>query len=56
MLKNSITGKKTIIYCRISSKSQTEGTSLDEQEKLCMDYAKQYHLKALLAEREGEDE
>jgi site-specific DNA recombinase len=34
-------GTKTgIIYCRVSSKEQVEGTSLDMQERLCRDYAK----------------
>lgn len=47
MLRKDITGKKALIYCRVSSKSQTEGTSLDEQEKLCLEFAKQYQLKVM---------
>lgn len=31
--------KKGIIYCRVSSAEQVEGTSLKMQEKLCMEYA-----------------
>lgn len=29
-----------IIYCRVSSKEQVQGTSLDMQEKACLEYAK----------------
>ena len=33
-------GKKTgIIYCRVSSKDQVEGTSLESQERMCREYA-----------------
>lgn len=31
--------KNAIIYCRVSSKDQLEGTSLDMQEKCCLEYA-----------------
>lgn len=34
-----------IIYCRVSAPDQAEGTSLDEQEKLCLDCAKKYNMK-----------
>ena len=30
---------KGIIYCRVSSHDQTKGTSLDNQQKACLDYA-----------------
>jgi DNA invertase Pin-like site-specific DNA recombinase len=34
------TGKKAVLYCRVSSKEQEEsGYSLDAQEKLLKDYA-----------------
>ena len=29
----------TIIYCRVSSKEQVDGTSLESQESACLDYA-----------------
>jgi DNA invertase Pin-like site-specific DNA recombinase len=32
-------GKTCIIYCRVSSADQLEGTSLDTQEQLCREYA-----------------
>ncbi|MFH1521508.1 MAG: recombinase family protein [archaeon] len=31
--------QKGIVYCRVSSQEQTKGTSLDGQEKACLDYA-----------------
>ncbi len=31
--------KTAIIYCRVSSKDQLEGTSLENQERICRDYA-----------------
>ena len=34
-----------IIYCRVSSKEQSENTSLDDQERLCTDFAKKYNMK-----------
>lgn len=33
-----------IIYCRVSSTDQAEGTSLDEQETLCLNFAKKYNM------------
>ena len=45
MLKKEIKGQKAFIYCRVSSKEQSEGTSLDEQETICMNWAKKYDLK-----------
>ncbi len=36
----NLVGKTCIIYCRVSSKEQIKGTSLDEQEIICMDFAK----------------
>jgi site-specific DNA recombinase len=33
------TGKTCIIYCRVSSVDQIEGTSLESQERLCRDFA-----------------
>jgi site-specific DNA recombinase len=41
-------GAKTgIIYCRVSSKEQVEGTSLEMQERLCRDYAKKNGIEVL---------
>jgi DNA invertase Pin-like site-specific DNA recombinase len=36
-----------IIYCRVSSKEQIEGTSLDSQESACREYAKQHGVTVL---------
>ena len=36
-----------VIYCRVSSKEQVEGTSLDSQEKACKDYAAKNKLDVL---------
>lgn len=36
-----------IIYCRVSSKEQVEGTSLDMQEKLCLEYAERNRIQIL---------
>jgi len=33
-----------VIYCRVSSKEQVEGTSLESQEIACRDYAQRNHL------------
>ncbi len=39
--------KACIIYCRVSSKEQVEGTSLENQERLCREYAEQNGLVVL---------
>src|SRR5437762_2554234 len=36
-----------VIYCRVSSKEQIEGTSLESQELACQEYARQNHIKIL---------
>lgn len=36
-----------VIYCRVSSKEQTEGTSLESQELACRDYARSKDIKVL---------
>src|SRR5713101_8127130 len=36
-----------IIYCRVSSKEQIEGTNLDSQEMACMEYARFKNIKIL---------
>lgn len=36
-----------VIYCRVSSKEQVEGTSLESQEKACKDYAAKNKLDVL---------
>src|SRR5712691_1555445 len=33
-----------IIYCRVSSRDQVEGTSLESQEVACRDYARRHKL------------
>ncbi len=39
--------KTGIIYCRVSSKEQVEGTSLSSQERFCRDYAVRNNIKIL---------
>ena len=39
--------KKAIIYCRVSSPEQVEGTSLESQERMCREYAKREGISAL---------
>src|ERR1051326_7315079 len=34
-----------IIYCRVSSREQIEGTSLESQEAACRDYARQHSIQ-----------
>ena len=36
-----------IIYCRVSSKEQIEGTSLESQESACRDYARSHQIEIL---------
>src|SRR4051812_24161004 len=36
-----------IIYCRVSSKEQVEGTSLESQELACREYAARNHIDVL---------
>jgi DNA invertase Pin-like site-specific DNA recombinase len=36
-----------VIYCRVSSKEQIEGTSLESQEAACREYARQHSIKVL---------
>ena len=33
-----------VIYCRVSSRDQVEGTSLESQEAACREYARQHNL------------
>jgi DNA invertase Pin-like site-specific DNA recombinase len=44
--------KTCVIYCRVSSKEQVEGTSLDSQERACREYAERNDLKILNTFRE----
>lgn len=39
--------KKAVIYCRVSSKEQVEGTSLGSQEKACVAYAERNKIKVV---------
>ncbi len=41
------TEKTCVIYCRVSSKDQVDGTSLGSQERLCREYAERNKLKVL---------
>ncbi len=43
----NISSKTGIIYCRISSKEQVEGTSLESQEKVCQEYAEKQNIRIL---------
>ena len=36
-----------VIYCRVSSKEQIEGTSLESQEAACREYARQHNIRVL---------
>ena len=47
--------KKAIIYCRVSTKEQVEGTSLDAQDSICRKYAERSGFEILkLFREEGE--
>ena len=37
----------TVIYCRVSSKEQVEGTSLESQELACKEYATRNNLNVV---------
>lgn len=39
--------KNGIIYCRVSSLEQVDGTSLESQQKVCRDYALREHINVL---------
>ncbi len=41
---NNIKNATCIIYCRVSSKEQTENTSLNDQEILCINFAKKCNM------------
>ena len=41
------TSKTGIIYCRVSSKEQVDGTSLGSQERFCKEYAERNNIKVL---------
>jgi site-specific DNA recombinase len=41
---NSEKPKKAIIYCRVSSAEQVDGTSLDTQQQACRDYCKRRNI------------
>ena len=36
--------KNGIIYCRVSSLEQVDGTSLESQERVCQEYAKRENI------------
>lgn len=39
--------KTGVIYCRVSSKEQVDGTSLESQERMCLEYAERGGIKVL---------
>ena len=39
--------KNGIIYCRVSSLEQVDGTSLESQERMCKEYAKRENVNVL---------
>ena len=39
--------KTAVIYCRVSSKEQVEGTSLGSQERACLEYAQKNNIRIL---------
>jgi len=41
-----------VIYCRVSSRDQVEGTSLESQEAACRDYARRHNLEVVRVFRE----
>lgn len=45
----------TTIYCRVSSTMQEDGASLDEQERLCREYAARHNLTVATVVHETED-
>ncbi len=47
-----MTSRTAAIYCRISSRSQVGNNSLDEQERLCREYAERNSLEVVLVERD----
>ncbi len=44
---NNTEKKNGIIYCRVSSTEQVEGTSLESQQKICSDYAVRENIQVL---------
>jgi predicted site-specific integrase-resolvase len=46
------TPKKGIIYARVSSSEQVDNTSLDSQEKYCMEYAQRESIEIVKVFRE----
>lgn len=39
--------KTCVIYCRVSSKEQVDGTSLESQERFCREYAERHNIQIL---------
>jgi len=39
--------KKTIIYCRVSTRDQVQGYSLGSQERACLSYAERNNIKVV---------
>lgn len=44
---NDMEDKRGIIYCRVSSLEQVDGTSLESQERMCREYAKREGINVL---------
>ena len=55
MKNNNLEKKKCLIYIRVSSYDQIEGTSLNMQDRLCREYANKRGFEVLrLFREEGE--
>jgi len=46
-MEQALNSKTGIIYCRVSSKEQVEGTSLESQERVCREYAEKQGIQIL---------
>ena len=47
MYDTPMTERDGIIYCRVSSLEQVDGTSLESQERMCREYAKRENINVL---------
>ena len=55
MVAQPVSQPRAAIYCRVSSEAQEDGASLDEQERICRDYAAQHGLAVVDVYREVYD-
>lgn len=47
MYDTDMTAKRGIIYCRVSSLDQVDGTSLESQERICREYAEREGIEVV---------